>query len=201
MKSSISIKQLYLLAGLYILIQTVCIALEFYFIAALPFLLLVVAGAVYRLDILMLSIVALTPLSLNLEQLELGGVGFYLPTEPLLFGVLILFIFKLLFGQSVNSRIYKHPISYVVYSYLGWMLITTITSEMPLVSLKHFISRAWFVVGFYFILTHIFQSYKNAERFLLLYLFPLFGVIMYTVIRHATFGFEKDAGHWVMEPF
>ena len=34
-----------------------------------------------------------------------------------------------------------------------------------------------------------------------MYLFPLFGVILYTVIRHATFGFEKDAGHWVMEPF
>ncbi|MEO0403639.1 MAG: hypothetical protein AAF193_02085, partial [Bacteroidota bacterium] len=144
---TISIKQLYLWAGLYILIQTLCIALEFYYIAALPFIILVVAGAVYRLDILMLSVVALTPLSLNLEQLELGGVGFYLPTEPLLFGVLVLFVFKLLFGESVHPKIYKHPISFVVYAYLGWMLATTVTSEMPMVSLKHFISRAWFVVG------------------------------------------------------
>lgn len=201
MSPSISAKNLYLWGGLYILVQTLCIAFEFYFIALLPLAILVILGAVFRLDLLVLSVVAATPLSLNLEQLELGGVGFYLPTEPLLFGLLLLFIFKLIHGKSIDQKIFRHPVSIVIYFYLGWMLVTTITSEMPLVSFKHFLSRTWFVVGFYFLLAHIFQKHTWIERYLHLYLFPLFGVILYTVIRHATFGFEKDAGHWVMEPF
>jgi O-antigen ligase len=35
----------------------------------------------------------------------------------------------------------------------------------------------------------------------LLYTIPLAGVIIYTVIRHAGYSFDKDAGHWVMWPF
>ena len=194
-------KYFFLLGAIYIVLQTVCIAFEFYYIAALPLIILVVLGAIYRLDLLILSVVALTPVSLNLEQMDLGGVGFYLPTEPLLFGILVLFVFRMLSNSSIDRRIYTHPVSCVIYSFLGWMLITTITSELPLVSFKYFLSRAWFIVGFYFVLTHVFKNIKNTQKFLLLYLFPLFGVIMYTVIRHATFGFEKDAGHWVMEPF
>ena len=39
------------------------------------------------------------------------------------------------------------------------------------------------------------------EHFVLLYLLPLLAVIVYTVVRHAGYGFEKQAGHWVMDPF
>ncbi|MDP4587963.1 MAG: hypothetical protein NWS86_07260, partial [Flavobacteriales bacterium] len=124
--------------GLFVLLQTVCIALEFYYIALLPLVLLVIAGAIFKLDWLILFIIACTPVSLNLEQLDLGGIGFYLPTEPLLFGVLVVFVMKLLYGKSIDKRIFKHPISIVIYGFLAWMLVTTITSEMPLVSLKYF---------------------------------------------------------------
>ena len=49
---------------------------------------IVALGAVSRRDLLLLGLVATVPLSLNLEQLEIGGVGLYLPTEPILFGLL-----------------------------------------------------------------------------------------------------------------
>lgn len=39
------------------------------------------------------------------------------------------------------------------------------------------------------------------ERMIMLMIFPLCIVIVYTLIRHAEFGFEKHAGHWVMKPF
>lgn len=187
--------------ALFIAIQSVCLAMEFYYIALLPVLLLIVWGIFVRLDWLILFIVACVPVSLNLEQLELGGVGFYLPTEPLLFGVLVLFILKILSGKSINKRIFRHPISVLIYVMLTWIFLTSITSELPVVSFKFLLARMWFITGFYFLLAHIFQNRKNMHRYLMLYLFPLFGVIIYTVIRHAGFGFEKDAGHWVMEPF
>jgi O-antigen ligase len=38
------------------------------------------------------------------------------------------------------------------------------------------------------------------KSYLLLYLFSLTWVIIYTITRHAQFGFDKDSAHWVMEP-
>jgi O-antigen ligase len=191
----------WLTGALFVAANAVCIALEFYYFALLPLVLLVIWAAFMRLDWLMFFIVACVPLSLNLEQLDLGGVGFYLPTEPLLFGVLVLFIFKILSGKSIDSRIFTHPISYLLYVYLAWMTLTTITSELPVVSLKFLLVKMWFIAGFYFVLAHIFKDPKNVRKFFLFYLFPLLGVVVYTVVRHASYGFEKDPGHWVMEPF
>lgn len=194
-------KLAWLLGGSFIALNSVLIALEFYYFALLPLVLLIVWAAFMRLDWLMMFIVACVPFSLNLEQLELGGVRFYLPTEPLLFGVLLLFIFKIIRGKSIDQRIYRHPVSYVLYFYLGWMAFTTISSEMPFVSFKFLLVKLWFIAGFYFVLAHIFSDPANIRRFLLFYLFPLFAVVIYTVVRHASYGFEKDPGHWVMEPF
>ncbi|MCH2198374.1 MAG: O-antigen ligase family protein [Flavobacteriales bacterium] len=188
-------------AGAFIAMNAVCVALEFYFFALLPLVLAIVWAAFMRLDWLMFFIVACVPFSLNLEQMDLGGIGFYLPTEPLLAGVLIIFIFKLLSGKSIDRRIFLHPVSLFLYFYLAWMAITSLTSEMPVVSLKFLLVKMWFIAGFYFIMVHIFQNFGNIRKFYLTYLIPLIGVISYTVIRHAGYGFEKDPGHWVMEPF
>ncbi|MFT5922965.1 MAG: putative inorganic carbon (HCO3(-)) transporter, partial [Flavobacteriales bacterium] len=136
-------------AGLFLVLNTIFIAMEWYFFALLPLVLFVVWSAFMRLDWLMLFIVACVPLSINLEQMDLGGIGFYLPTEPLLFGVMVLFIFKLLSGKSIDKRILTHPVSYVIYFYLVWMALTSITSEYPLISLKYLLTRMWFIAGFY----------------------------------------------------
>jgi O-antigen ligase len=80
------------------------------------------------------------------------------------------------------------------------MAITCITSEYPIVSLKFLITRLWFIVSFYFIATHIFRNRAMMKSYLLLYFLALTCVIVYTVTRHAQFGFDKDSAHWVMEP-
>ena len=79
----------------YALLLGVAIAAKAWPVAALPLAVGVVALALARRDLLLLGLVATVPLSLNLEQLDLGGVGLYLPTEPLLFGLLLLFLLLL----------------------------------------------------------------------------------------------------------
>ena len=94
-----------------------------------------------------------------------------------------------------------HPISYIIYFSLFWMLLTSFTSEMPIVSLKYLLSRLWFVVPFYFIAGLIFRNKENIKKFMWLYAIALLLVIFYTIIQHAKYGFDEDAGHWVMSPF
>ncbi len=193
-------KWLYIASAALISIMGIGVLMEFYYVLLLPFVLAVAWAAFFKLEYLWYFIVFFTPLSINLEELKLGGIGMALPTEPLLFGILILFFFKLLSGKSIDKRIYAHPISYVVYAYLGWMVLTCVTSEMPIVSIKFLLTRMWFIASFYFIAVHLFKDEKNIRRYFLVYLFPLFLVIIYTVVRHSFYGFDKDSSHWVMEP-
>jgi O-antigen ligase len=193
-------RNLYILSAVFLAAMGVGIYFEHYEVLLIPAALTVLWAAFFKLDYLILFIAFCTPFSINLEQLEVGGVGMYLPTEPLLFGVLVLFIFKLLSGKSIDQAIFKHPISFLLYAYLGWMAITCVTSEYPIVSLKYLTTRLWFIVSFYFIAVHIFRQRAMMNSYLLLYFFSLTWVIVYTVVRHAQFGFDKDSAHWVMEP-
>jgi putative inorganic carbon (HCO3(-)) transporter len=196
----LSKRALYILSAIFIALAGIGIYLEQYAVLLIPAMLTVLWAAVFKLDYLILFIVFCTPLSLNLENLDGVNVGMYLPTEPLLFGVLILFIFKALSGRSVDPAIFKHPISFYLYAYLTWMAITCISSEEPIVSFKLLLTRLWFIVAFYFITAHIFRDLKKMKAYVYLYLFTLLFVIIYAVTRHAEFKFSKDAAHWVMEP-
>ncbi len=157
--------------------------------------------AFFKLDKLMWFIVFATPLSLNIEELEIGGVGMYLPTEPLMFGVMLLFFLKLLYEKSYDASIIKHPVTIAVIINLVWLTITCLTSEMPLVSFKFLLARLWFVVCFYLIGIQLFKNKNNYKIFYWAYIIPLTGVIIYAVIRLAGYGFEEQPAHWVMEPF
>jgi O-antigen ligase len=198
---ALKIKWTYIIGGIYILLNAVTIYFELYYFALLPVALLVLWAAIFKLEYLLLFITFCTPFSLNLEDMDVGGIGFYLPTEPLLFGVLFIMLFKVLSGQSLDHKVFRHPISIIIYLYLAWTFLTSITSQLPLVSFKFLVAKLWFIVPFFFVAAHIFKKKKNIRYFQYLYLLPLIGVITYTIVRHASYGFEKDAGHWVMDPF
>ncbi|MCL4856209.1 MAG: hypothetical protein KJZ55_02875, partial [Flavobacteriales bacterium] len=94
---------------MFIALNSYFIVKEFYFLALVPFALALVFMTFFHLDKLMWFIVFATPLSLNLEDMEFGGIGMYLPTEPLMFGVMILFFLKLIYDKGFDNRIIKHP--------------------------------------------------------------------------------------------
>ena len=172
-----------------------------YWFFLLPVALIVFYYYLYALDKIILLITFLTPLAVNFDNIDMG-LGLSLPTEPLMFGVLIIFIANLLVNHKGYSfKLGNHPISYIIYLSLFWMLLTTFTSEMPIVSLKHFLSRLWFVVPFYFVAALMFKKKSNIKKFYWLYIVAFIGVIFYTITVHAKFNFDEDAGHWVMSPF
>ena len=182
------------------------VALGFFFdfpwLAALPVAIVPVIAAVARPHVALAFLYFAAPLSINLEELEIGGIGLYVPTEPLLAVLLLLFVFRAFAGDPVDRRVLRHPVSVWVGLMLLWTLMTSISSVLPAVSFKFLTARLWFVVGFFFFVAHtVLHRRDAAERGLVLYLVPLAGVVVYTVLRHADWGFDKDAGHWVMTPF
>lgn len=173
-----------------------------YLMFALPILLGILMLYVFSFDKVLFLIAFLTPLSINLEGLGLDiGLSLSVPVEPLLVGVLFFFIAKLLYEKKFDNKIAYHPISIVIYIMLIWILITTITSELPLVSAKYLLSRIWFVIPAYFVCAMLFKDPKNINKFVWLYIAGLIIVIIYTTINHAINGFTGNSAHWVMTPF
>lgn len=193
-------KILYAVCALYMLMASVFLYFEHYWILLLPIALGVIGVALFRLDWLFLLITMLTPLSVNIENIG-GGFGLHLPTEPLMFGLMLVFLLRVFYDHRFDGRVLKHPLTLAIGINLGWILITTFTSQEPLVSVKFFLSRLWFVIGFYFIATQIFKTEANIRRYLWLYMIPLLVVAIYTMAVHATHNFAQKPAHWVMQPF
>ncbi len=190
----------YSLTGFFLLVNCIAMVFEFYWLNLVPAVLLVVALAVFALDKLMLLCVFLTPLSINLEERDVR-LGLSLPVEPILAGILFLWIVRAIYEGRVDRKLMRHPISVAIILHLSWVFITSITSAMPLVSFKYFISQLWFIVPFYFLGVYLFKNFSNAKRFIWLYIIPFAVVIFYTLYWHAQFGFDEDSAHWVMSPF
>ncbi len=184
----------------FLVVNAICIANEFYWLNLIPPILMVVALAVVAIDKLIILCVFLTPLSINISNSEVQ-LGLSLPVEPILAGVLFLFVLRIIYQQKFEKRFLRHPITVAILLNLSWILITCITSELPLVSFKFFISRLWFVIPFYFICSEMFKDIKNVRRFIWSYILPLTLVIFYTLYWHLQYNFSEDSAHWVMSPF
>ena len=168
----------------------------------LPFALVLVYVALFHFEYLFYFLVFFTPLSVNIEEFVSSNVGLFLPTEPLLFGMLLLIILNQVRQNQFSVAILKHPISILIILQLFWILITAINSELPLVSFKFLLTKLWFFIPIYFYgILFFLQNEKRIFHFVWLFVSAMTIVVLYTLFNHALNDFSEPAGHWVMFPF
>lgn len=195
-----NIKWVYALSIAFIIINAVCTFYEFYYFNLVPAAVLIILLALFSLDKLILLVVFLTPLAINLQQLD-GGLGLSLPTEPIIFGIMMLFIFKQLHQNTMDVKLMKHPVTIAILINLVWIFITSITSDLPVVSFKFLIARLWFVIAFYFLGVQLFRKYSNIKTFNWLYIISFSIIIVYTLYSHALVNFDEQIANYIMSPF
>ena len=159
-----------------------------------------VFAAIFYTEYAFLAIAFLTPLSVNIEEYT-DSFGLFIPTEPLLFGLMLLFLMINLRKRIYDVNVWKNPIIWAVSFYIGWIFITSITSSLPLVSFKFLLARLWFIIPMLFLGSIIFQKEVNIKRFLWLYTIGMMLAIAYTLVVHASYSFGEKESHWVMWPF
>lgn len=200
----IKIALFYFVSALFILLNAYFLVKRHSMIInVLPLALAIVLLALFAFDKLLYLVVFFTPLSLPLSEIMPGlAFNMFLPTEPLLFGILLIFIMKLFATGKFDRDILTHPVSLAIFFSLFWLFITSLTSTMPIVSFKFLLSRTWFIVGFYLLTALLFESGKNIEKYIWLYTLPLLIVIFYTINRHLGYGlWDKQAANFVPTPF
>ena len=200
MIESFRIKLFYGAALAFIALNMLFIANEIYWFMALPVALVVVLLFFFSLDKLLLAVVFITPFTFKYGN---EGMGFAvnIPTEPIIVAIMCLFFLRLFYEQRYDMKVIKHPVTILLIINLLWMFVTSVTSEIPLVSFKFFISRLWFVVTFYFVLIQLFREKEKIRLFLWLFATSLVLIIIYITIQHGSYGFERQAGTWIVRPF
>lgn len=172
----------------------------FYFSPVLPIAGLLILSVFFALDKLVLFIVLLTPFSITLKDFE-NTLSLALPTEPLMFGVFVFFLYKIFSERILTKDILRQPVSISVLFYLIWILFTSITSQDIIVSLKFLLTKLWFITPFYFLGILIFKNPKNIKLFSWLYLIPLAIVILIVTYKHSLFFFDRQEGNLISQPF
>lgn len=187
----------------FVALNTLMLAFEIYYVPLIPAVLLFVALALVSVDKFLLTIVFFVPLSIPLSYLSDGlAIDMHLPTEPLLAGLLLLYMIKYLKGDRIDIRILRHPVTIAIYFHLVWMFITCLTSTDLLVSFKVLASRLWFIVSFYLIASQLFKKEKSMHTYMWIFIVAFAGVIVYTLINHAQYGFDNQVmAHNVCRPF
>jgi putative inorganic carbon (HCO3(-)) transporter len=191
-----------LFSFLFILLNGYFLVQERFEFLLLPFVLLIAYLALFNIDTLLKIIIFLTPLSISLSEIKPeSAFNMALPTEPILFGLLLIFIIKLFKNGSFDSKIVRHPVTIAILLNLAWIAFTCIPSSHPLVSVKFLLGRLWLLVGFYFIASELFKSKKNINQFFWLYISGFGIVIAYTILLHSTTGFDQKSANYIMGPF
>jgi len=155
----------------------------------------------FAVDKIFLLIAFTTPLAVNLSDYD-ARLAVSLPTEPLLAGLLLIFLIKTLYEPRNWKPFLRNPITIAFLVYFVWLIFSSFTSQMPMVSWKFFISHLWLIVPVYFFGTRLFsEKTKTQEQFVVLQIISLIIVVVYTLIRHMSYRFGDNESHWVMQPF
>ncbi len=194
----------YLVSLVFVLAHSYLLIKDKYYLAALPVGILVLLVAIYRFQWLFWIVLFFVPLSVPLREFipELD-INMFLPTEPILVGMMVVFIFRLALDGGFDNEVLKHPVTRIILLQLAWILVTAVTSTMPLVSIKFFLSRLWFLSVFYFIAIWFFRNnVQNIRRYLWTLLIPLAGIVIIVTLKHISLGlFDQKASNPAVDPF
>lgn len=174
----------------------------FYIFNLLPLIILVIYWAIFNIERVLYIMVFSTPFAVTLKNLGVSqGFDLSLPTEPLMAGLMLIYILNELMYKITPAKILKHPITIIILLQLLWMFITSISSVDFVVSIKYFVARLWFVFSCYFVATQLLKNRNSIKPFILAYAIPLAVVCLITIYRHAAFNFDDKIADWIVSPF
>ncbi len=176
------------------------IASREYWLVGAPVLLLLTYLTIVDFRQVFFLLLACIPLST--EVFLPNGLGTDLPTEPLIVGLMLVYVLYLLrYGPEVDGRFFRHPVTLLLFLHLGWIGITTIVSSTPLISIKYLLAKFWYLATFYFLAALILRNRSDVLRLFWYIFIPLIFTIIVILFRHAPSGFSFALANKVMSPF
>ena len=184
---------------LFAVANSVLLLKDFYYLSLVPLAGLVLLLFVVRFETGLLCMALLTPFAIDMALMPKMELS--MPVEPMMILFTLLFFFRVLASRSYDLRLLRHPVSIALLASLAWMLITSCTSTLPLVSFKYLLARLWFVVPFFFAAAQIFRDRRRIRQFFWCYAIGLIAVVCIATAKTVGNFSDLQTLHRVMCPF
>ncbi len=141
-------------------------------------------------------------LPLSIEFSFTSSLGTDLPTEPLMIGLMLVFIVSWMSNKKlITKEFLSHPLFFLLSLHFLWIIIAVIYSSNHLVSVKYLLAKTWYLVVFVFLGSLVLSELKDFKKAFWCIFIPTMATIFYTLARHSQKGFSFADVNTMMEPF
>lgn len=169
------------------------------FIALIPFAFLFGYLSIVNYKIIFIGFFALLPFSV--EQTLPGGLGTDLPSEPIMWFLTgLCFLLVLWNARTINQKVFTNSISCVILLHLLWIFITSLMSSFPIISVKFFLAKIWYVVPFFFLPLLILKGDKDYQKIFRYFIYTSIIAVGYVMVNHAATGFSFADINFAVRP-
>ena len=140
------------------------------------------------------------PLSTELNITDSLGLDF--PDEILLMLLTGIFFIQWIYKPEVFPiSILRKPLFLMLVLHLSWLLICCFFSVDPVLSVKFFIAKIWYVVPFVLLPQIILRFQSDFIKLALCLLFPMLFVVLQALLRHSFYDFSFEGVKQVLDPY
>ena len=153
----------------------------------------------FDIDIFFCALVFCIPLSVKADFP--GGFAVSVPVEVMA----VMLLFRMLADPSVarapDRRVFRHPVFIILMIYLGWLMISAITSEIPAVSFKRVFILLLYIAVFFYLFSIRFTTPARIAGFYLVFATGMVIPMINEAIRHSQYHFSPQASYYMPQPF
>ncbi len=197
-------KQFWLAALVFMLCGSIAIVAQEPLLIAIAFayvlIPVVVEFCIIQTEQLFWLMILALPLSTEMNITPNLGVDF--PDELLLMILTGTVLIKITYQPSIFPlAVLKHRLFFIIVLQLLWLLVSCIFSQNPLLSIKFFLARVWYIVPFVLLPQFFLTTQTQFKKAALLLLLPMAFVVIQCLGRHALTGFSFEGIKQTLSPF
>lgn len=173
---------------------------ELYYVALIPFGLVVAYVAVA--DFKLLYYLLLFSIPLSIEYSFGSTLATDLPDEPLMIGLMLVTTLFLAGNyKALPTGFFRHFIMLALLLHIFWIFVSAVQSTNFLFSIKWFVSKLWYVTTFCLLTAIVVRTKQDLQRAFWCIFIPLTLLMIQVMVRHAMLGFSFDEINEPMMPF
>lgn len=189
-----------LFTGLFILVILLAFLSDLLWLIAIPFTALFLYAGWQNRDTVFFLLLLTLPLSFEYNFSPTLGTD--IPDEFLmLMTSFFFFAYWLYTPKSVSGKAWEHPLFFLLFGMLGWMLVAVIFSTDSLVSIKFLLAKAWYVGAFVLAPLIVFRNKERIVMAARLIICSMLLVTIIALIKHSNNSFSFATINESVSPF
>ena len=164
-----------------------------------PLILLFLSGLI-QIRLIYFLLLFSIPFSAELQVTDSLGTDF--PDEPFMWLLsLVLLLHFMLYKEKIGETKIHPGLFRILLIHLAWIALCSLLSEYPLLSMKYFAAKSWYLLAFSLGTWYCIRSWDDLLKAGTLLILAMIPVVIIIVLQHFQTGFTFDTVNDSVQPF